>query len=306
MTGNYETYDIVLHFSLADQELVREFEHHIVRLFKKPGVTTYYDVMETYDPYYYLDWPYYHYDYYYRVNLKIEVGVSTLAFLFISPDLIAFPPMRRPFWPFSIEELNQIWKDRGVLVIPILLRPVSGLDKLSALQYLPRNGLPITSWNNRDAAFQEVLAEICQIIKQFTSETSALRNVCKPWEEKDSKEGMNPLFLSLAAKPHQTRAKRLLKSRRYEEALNAYEQALIADPTNPDLYIGKGEALLRLKRSNKALEAYDAAIRLDPNQSAAYRGRGRAFDQLAQQTFEEMQQQAQQCREKAKQLGIES
>ncbi len=40
MTGNYETYDIVLHFSLADQELVREFEHHIVRLFKKPGVTT--------------------------------------------------------------------------------------------------------------------------------------------------------------------------------------------------------------------------------------------------------------------------
>ena len=202
--------------------------------------------------------------------------------------------------------LNQIWWDRG-LTIPILLRPVDELYSPWLTQCLPHNKQPITSWENRDAAFQEILTEICQRIKQFTPETSALRNMCGSWEAGNSKEGMHPLLLlSQAAKHHQTRAKKLLKLRQYEEALNAYEQALVADTTNPDLYIGKGEALLRLKRNNEALEAYDSAIRLDPNRSVAHRGRGRAFKQLAEQTFEEMQQQSQECREKAKQLGTEA
>lgn len=297
MTDNNGIYNIVLHYSSVDQALVQEFEYHVIGPLNKLGVITHH-LTDLDDPYYYdyLDWPYYSY------RLHIKVGVSTLAFLFISPDSYPWSLRRGWLWPYNIERWNLIWEDE-VLIIPVLLRPVDKLDKDWFAPCLPRNGKPITSWNNRDAAFQELIPEICQMIKQFTSETSALRNICKSWE---AEEGTHSLFLSLATQSQQNHAKKLLKSRRYEEALSAYEEALITDPTNPNLYIGKGEALLRLKRNNEALEAYDIAVRLDPNQSAAHRGRGRAFKQLALQTFEDLQQQAQQCRERAKQLGTEA
>ena len=62
--------------------------------------------------------------------------------------------------------------------------------------------------------------------------------------------------------------------------------------------------MLGLKRNNEALASYQEAIRLAPDLSAAYEGQGKAYEHLAQQTYEELQQQARTCHEKAKQLGV--
>ena len=91
----------------------------------------------------------------------------------------------------------------------------------------------------------------------------------------------------------------------YKKAITIYEKALLAEPLSSNLHIGKGEALLGLRRSNEALAAYEQAIHLTPNSSVAYEGQGKAFEQLAQQAFDEVTQQAQECYERAKQLGVE-
>jgi tetratricopeptide (TPR) repeat protein len=91
----------------------------------------------------------------------------------------------------------------------------------------------------------------------------------------------------------------------YKKAITIYEKALLAEPLSINLHIGKGEALLGLRRSNEALAAYEQAIHLAPNSSVAHKGQGKAFEQLAQQAFDEASKQAQECYERAKQLGVE-
>ena len=51
----------------------------------------------------------------------------------------------------------------------------------------------------------------------------------------------------------------------YEEALEAYEQALRIDLDNVYAYSGKANALHGLKLYEEALEAYEQALQLDPN-----------------------------------------
>lgn len=96
----------------------------------------------------------------------------------------------------------------------------------------------------------------------------------------------------------------LFNEKRFEEALEFYDRRLLKKPRNADLHVGKGEALLGLGRSKEALAAYEEAIRLAPELSEAYRGRGKVYEQLAQQVYEDLTQQAQECYEKAKQLGV--
>lgn len=51
---------------------------------------------------------------------------------------------------------------------------------------------------------------------------------------------------------------------RYEEALKIYEQALLADPRDPDLWNGKGTALRSLGRYEEATACFNRSLELDP------------------------------------------
>ena len=56
----------------------------------------------------------------------------------------------------------------------------------------------------------------------------------------------------------------------YQEALEAYEQAIRLDPQFADAYHNKGITLNNLQRYQEALEAYDQAIRLNPQYAPVY------------------------------------
>ncbi len=62
---------------------------------------------------------------------------------------------------------------------------------------------------------------------------------------------------------------------RWEEALEAYEQALELDPDNATYWVDKGVALARLGRPPEdRLAAYDAALAHNPNDATAWNNRG--------------------------------
>lgn len=96
----------------------------------------------------------------------------------------------------------------------------------------------------------------------------------------------------------------LLLNNRPEQALEACASFLHDDPRNAKIHLVKGEALLALGRYQEALAAYEEAIYLAPDLSEAYKGRGRVYEHLAQQTFEDLKRQVQECYEKAKELGV--
>lgn len=61
----------------------------------------------------------------------------------------------------------------SALLIPILVRPVSyGFTPLSKLTTLPRNGIAVTQWENRDAAWAEVAAGLHEAIGQLRRTSS--------------------------------------------------------------------------------------------------------------------------------------
>ena len=50
----------------------------------------------------------------------------------------------------------------------------------------------------------------------------------------------------------------------YDNALDFFEQALLIDPTNPDLWNFKGITLRSLGRYDEASDCYNKSLKIDP------------------------------------------
>src|SRR5690606_18466507 len=67
---------------------------------------------------------------------------------------------------------------------------------------------------------------------------------------------------------------------RYNESLQAFEQAIALDSNSTLAWVSKGAALLSLGRCKDALEAQNEAIRLNPTFAAAWHYRGKSLECL--------------------------
>ena len=66
----------------------------------------------------------------------------------------------------------------------------------------------------------------------------------------------------------------------YDEALAAFDKALVLDPGNVHAWNNKGSTLNSLKRYDEALAALDKAVELDPDYTAAWDTKGSALNGL--------------------------
>ena len=58
--------------------------------------------------------------------------------------------------------------------------------------------------------------------------------------------------------------KKRLDAGDYDNALDFFEQALLIDPTNPDLWNFKGITLRSLGRYDEASDCYNKSLKIDP------------------------------------------
>ncbi len=65
------------------------------------------------------------------------------------------------------------------------------------------------------------------------------------------------------------KGKKLLEDTKFEEALACFEQALLLDQNNADLWNHKGTALRSIGRYDEALECFNRSLEIDPRDSTA-------------------------------------
>ncbi|HEX8744436.1 MAG TPA: tetratricopeptide repeat protein [Thermoleophilaceae bacterium] len=87
------------------------------------------------------------------------------------------------------------------------------------------------------------------------------------------------------------RGERYRHSRRYSDALGAYDRVLERSPDNRDALVGRGEALLRLRRPPDALASLDRAIELDSDHVSAriVRAEARAREGRVEDALEDVE-----------------
>jgi hypothetical protein len=93
-----------------------------------------------------------------------HLNTAHIILLLISPDFMASK------YCYGIEMKRALQRhERGdARVIPILLRPVDWRDApFSMLQVLPQNAQPVTTWANRDSAFEEIAKQIRKAVDQL-------------------------------------------------------------------------------------------------------------------------------------------
>ena len=95
--------------------------------------------------------------------MRQHLESADLILPLISPDFLASD------YCYDIEMGPAIerHKQGSARTIPILLRPVHWHTMPFAhLQVLPRSGLPITKWSDRDYAFHDIIGSIHQVIAE--------------------------------------------------------------------------------------------------------------------------------------------
>ena len=65
------------------------------------------------------------------------------------------------------------------------------------------------------------------------------------------------------------KAKILLEENKFEEALGFFEQALLMNQNDPELWNNKGVALRSMGRYDEALECFNKSLELDPRDKNA-------------------------------------
>ncbi len=65
------------------------------------------------------------------------------------------------------------------------------------------------------------------------------------------------------------KGKLLLDELKFDEALSCFEQALLLDQNNPELWNYKGVALRSMGRYNEAIECFNKSLKIDPRDKNA-------------------------------------
>src|SRR5258708_29265334 len=134
-----------------DEPLRDEFEKHLSSLRRQGYITEWHDrciVPGT-------DW---------TAKIDSRLMRASVILLLVSPDFLASD------YVYSVEMKQTLERHKAgkARVIPIILRPVDWSNApFARLQALPREGKPVTKWEDKDAAFLEVSKGIRRVIEEL-------------------------------------------------------------------------------------------------------------------------------------------
>ncbi len=99
-----------------------------------------------------------------EAEISRQIETAQMIVLLISPDFMASDYCYETEMTRALER----HRDGDAVVIPVLLRPVDWKESpLAALQALPRDARPVTTWSNIDEALLDVAQGIGRAVEAF-------------------------------------------------------------------------------------------------------------------------------------------
>ena len=209
-----------------------------------------------------------------KKEINEHLDTAQIILLLISSDFIASDY----YYSIEMKRAMERHEQGEACVIPIILRPVDTEGTpFSKLEMLPTDMKPVTDWPNQDSAFVNIAQGIRKIVKNFPAKTKEqwLAEGLTNHKAGHYEQALRAFDQAMLIDPDYARAYRskgdvLYDFKHYEEALAAYGQAIRLDPDHARIYSNRGDILMHLKRYEEALAAYEQAIRLVPNLAPNY------------------------------------
>ena len=135
-------------------------------------------------------------------EIEVHLATSDIILVLVSPSFM------RSDYCYGIEMQFALQRHRSqeAWVIPIILRPTAWKETpLGELQALPSQGKPVTTWQRRDDAFQDVTEGIRQVVLSIQKKRE---NIFLP-----NFEAANTFYI---------KAEKLYELEFYQDALTAY------------------------------------------------------------------------------------
>jgi len=149
--------EIFFSYAHEDEALRNELEKHLRNMVREGEITAWFDRKITAGR----EW---------ENEISMNLNSAQVILLLVSPDFMASD------YCFDVEVQRAIERHEAgeARVIPIILRPVdwSGTS-FSALEALPREKLPVTSWQNRDEAFLNIARGIREVVNDLASNSES-------------------------------------------------------------------------------------------------------------------------------------
>ncbi len=147
-------------YASEDEALRNKLEQHLSGLLREGLITEWHDRKILAG----MDW---------ASAIDTHLMAASVIVLLISPSFLASD------YSYGVEMKRALerYASGSARVIPLLLRPVDWQDTpLGKLQCLPRNAKPVTTWNNRDQAFAEIVRGIRSVIEDINRFPNALQS----------------------------------------------------------------------------------------------------------------------------------
>lgn len=192
-------------------------------------------------------------------EIQEQLHTAQIILLLVSPEFIASD------YCYTAEMQRALERHRRaeVRAIPIILRPVDWqITPLGKLQALPKNGKPITTWQNRDAAYLDVAKGIRAIVETFLTPSRAPQQPNKPLQAAPHPQKVEAEVELIRARCKQ--GKLIITNKRITIELQGFDQIL------------KSQTLLR-----SSLSSVDSKLAVAPvfgmggGMNLIFHGRGR-------------------------------
>ncbi len=151
--------EVFFSYSEQDEQLRDELETHLSILKRQGAIATWHRRQISAGT----EW---------QGEIDAHLDSAQMILLLVSPDFLASDYI----WDVEIQRAMERHATGLARVIPVLLRPVDNWQKapFGELQPLPTNGMPVTTWENRDRAFENIAAGIRKILESFSEEKTSL------------------------------------------------------------------------------------------------------------------------------------
>jgi len=115
-------------------------------------------------------------------DINKHIDTADIILLLISPDFANSDYC----WDVETKRALERGRRGEALVIPIIIRPVSGWQgtPIGRLQALPKGGKAVTTWRNRDEAYQNIADTLWLLVNNWSNQVTSASDILTRWSMK--------------------------------------------------------------------------------------------------------------------------